>query len=57
MGILMWGGNLALLREQGIVPEQAFDGANIHVAADGRYLGGLQVADVFAPKPRLRFSN
>jgi hypothetical protein len=53
----MWGGNLALLREQGIVPEQAFDGANIHVAADGRYLGGLQVADVFAPKPRLRFSN
>jgi Cu+-exporting ATPase len=43
-------GNLALLREQGIVPEQAYDGANIHVAADGRYLGGLQVADVVRPE-------
>jgi Cd2+/Zn2+-exporting ATPase/Cu+-exporting ATPase len=45
-------GNLALLREQGIVPEQAFDGANIHVAADGRYLGGLQVADVVRPEAK-----
>jgi Cd2+/Zn2+-exporting ATPase/Cu+-exporting ATPase len=43
-------GNLALLREQGIVPERAFDGANIHVAADGTYLGGLQVADIVRPE-------
>jgi Cd2+/Zn2+-exporting ATPase/Cu+-exporting ATPase len=45
-------GNLALLHEQGIVPEQAFDGANIHVAVDRTYLGGLQVADVVRPEAK-----
>ena len=43
-------GNLALLRDQGIMPEQAYGAANIHVAADGRYLGGLEVADVVRPE-------
>ena len=45
-------GNLALLRDHGFVPEQAYALANIHVAAGGKYLGGLQVADVVRPEAK-----
>jgi P-type Cu+ transporter len=45
-------GNLALLREQGIVPDSAFASYNIHVAVSGKYLGALEVADVVRPQAK-----
>jgi Cd2+/Zn2+-exporting ATPase/Cu+-exporting ATPase len=45
-------GNVALLREQGIAFTEAHDVANIHVAVDGKYMGGLQVADVVRPEAK-----
>ena len=45
-------GNLALLRDHSIVPEEAYGSCNIHVAAGGKYLGGLQVADAVRPEAK-----
>jgi Cd2+/Zn2+-exporting ATPase/Cu+-exporting ATPase len=51
-GVKVVVGNLALLREQGIVTEVAYTSCNIHVGVGGKYLGGLQVADVVRPEAK-----
>lgn len=45
-------GNLALLRERGVNPESADESYNVHVAASGKYLGALDVADVVRPQAK-----
>jgi len=45
-------GNLALLRERGVNPESADESYNVHVAASGKYLGALEVADVIRPQAK-----
>jgi heavy metal translocating P-type ATPase len=45
-------GNLALLREKGIEADDMNASCNIHVALGGKYLGGLQVADVVRPEAK-----
>ena len=45
-------GNLALLRDEGVMAETNNAACNIHVAVAGKYLGGLQVADTVRPEAK-----
>lgn len=45
-------GNVALLREQGIAGVESSAPCNVHVARGGKYLGGLEVADVVRPEAK-----
>jgi heavy metal translocating P-type ATPase len=45
-------GNIALMRDQGVVVDASFSSSNIHVAASAKYLGAFEVADVVRPQAK-----